>query len=120
MRLLLDESLPRKLKRRLAPHQVRTVPEMGWGGRKNGELLRLAQDGFDVLVTADQSLPKQQNLRAFSVSVVVLAGPSNRLRDIEPLVPELLDTLKRLKPGALRVVTGGRSRPLSRGGSRDV
>jgi len=120
MRLLLDESLPRKLKRRLAPHHVRTVPEMGWGGRKNGELLRLAQDGFDVLVTADQSLPKQQNLRAFSVSVVVLAGASNRLSDIEPLVPELLDTLKRLKPGALRVVTGRLSRRVSRGGNRNV
>jgi hypothetical protein len=49
MRLLLDESLPKKLKARLAPHEVRTVPEMGWAGKTNGELLRLAEQEFDVM-----------------------------------------------------------------------
>ncbi len=73
MRLLLDESLPRKLKRLLVPHEVRTVPEMGWASKKNGELLRLAQGRFDVFITADQKLPKQQNLSTFTVAVVVLA-----------------------------------------------
>ena len=53
MRLLLDESLPRKLKARLAPHEVRTVPEMGWAGKTNGVLLRLAEQEFDVFLTAD-------------------------------------------------------------------
>lgn len=47
MRLLLDESLPRKLKARLAPHEVRTVPEMGWASKSNGELLRLAEQEFE-------------------------------------------------------------------------
>ena len=49
MRLLLDESLPRKLKARLAPHEVRTVPEMGWAGKTNGVLLRLAEQEFECL-----------------------------------------------------------------------
>ena len=48
MRLLLDESLPKKLKARLAPHEVRAVPEMGWASKSNGELLRLAEQQFDV------------------------------------------------------------------------
>ena len=59
MRLLLDESRPRKLKARLAPHEVRTVPEMGWAGKTNGVLLRLAEQEFDVFLTADQKLPNQ-------------------------------------------------------------
>ncbi len=84
MRLLLDESLPRKLKECLAPHEVRTVPEMGWAGKTNGALLRLAEQEFEVFLTADQKLPNQQDLPAFSIAVVVFAAVSNRLRDIEP------------------------------------
>jgi hypothetical protein len=40
MRVLLDESLPRKLKAELGQHEVTTVPEAGWAGTKNGDLLR--------------------------------------------------------------------------------
>ena len=53
MRLLLDESIPVKLRRALPDHDVRTVVEMGWSGVKNGKLLELAADEFDALVTAD-------------------------------------------------------------------
>jgi hypothetical protein len=66
MRLLLAESRPRKLKARLASHEVRTVPEVGWAGKTNGELLRLAEQEFDVFLTADQKLPNQQNLATFT------------------------------------------------------
>ena len=98
MRLLLDESLPKKLKARLAPHEVRTVPEMGWASMSNGELLRLAEQQFDVFLTADQKLPNEQNLPAFRIAVVVLAAVSNRLRDIERLVPKALEALAELRP----------------------
>jgi len=50
MKILIDESLPRKLKNELPGHAVSTVPEMGWAGKKNGELLRLMSD-FDVFIT---------------------------------------------------------------------
>lgn len=62
MRILLDECLPRKLKKDLIGHDVLTVPEMGWRGVKNGELLRRAKNSFDVFVTIDQGLQYQQNL----------------------------------------------------------
>ncbi len=104
MRLLLDESLPRKLKPRLAPHEVRTVPEMGWAGKSNGELLRLAEQEFEVFLTADQKLPDQQNLPTFRIAVVVFAAVSNRLRDIEPLVPKALGILAELRPGTAWVL----------------
>jgi hypothetical protein len=56
--VLLDEQLPRRLARALAPHQVRTVQQEGWAGVTNGELLRrMADAGFEVFLTGDQSLP---------------------------------------------------------------
>lgn len=62
MCVLLDECLPRRLKRELPDHEVRTAPEMGWAGVENGELLRLASGEFDVFITVDRSLEFQQNL----------------------------------------------------------
>lgn len=56
MRILLDECLPRQLKSDLIGHDVATVPEMGWRGLKNGELIRRAENSFDVFVTIDQGL----------------------------------------------------------------
>jgi predicted nuclease of predicted toxin-antitoxin system len=79
MRVLLDEHLDRRLEplfeRR---YQVLTVHERGWGGRKNGELLRLAAAEFEVLVTMDGSLEHQQNLRKIGLSIVILHAHSNR------------------------------------------
>ena len=56
MKLLIDECLPRTLKRLLGDHECRTVQEMGWSGKKNGVLLSLAELEFDVLVTVDQGM----------------------------------------------------------------
>jgi hypothetical protein len=89
MRLLIDECVPRPIKAEFSGHDVWTVPEMGWTGRKNGELLQLMSDaGFDVLVTVDQSLRHQQNLQAMGVCVLVLVATTNRADDLIPLVPQ--------------------------------
>jgi hypothetical protein len=63
MRVLLDECLPRGLKAHLSGHDVVTVPEAGWAGMKNGELLRAAAGAgraVDVFVTIDKSIVYQQ------------------------------------------------------------
>lgn len=77
MRVLLDECLPARLKTKLEKHEVKTVPQMDWAGKKNGELLRLAQDHFDVFVTVDQNLIYQQNLQNFRIAVVILVAQSS-------------------------------------------
>ena len=70
MRVLFDECMPRRFCRELVGVEVKTVAEMGWSGKKNGELLRLLIDsGFDVLVTVDQGLPFQQNLAGSQVAL---------------------------------------------------
>ncbi len=104
MRVLLDECLPRRLKRHLPGHEVRTVPEEGWAGKSNGELLRLASGRFDVFVTVDTGQVHQQDLRRVAVAVVVLRASSNRLDSLLPLVPLLLETLPRARAGAFTVL----------------
>ena len=71
MRLLLDESMPRRFRLSLPKHAVRTVVEMGWSGVKNGKLLALAAAEFDASLTVDKNLPYQQNLTKLPVAVVV-------------------------------------------------
>jgi hypothetical protein len=106
MRILLDECVPRRLKREFLGHDVHTVPEMGWSGKKNGELLKLmAGQVFEVLLTVDQSICHQQNLQAAGVAVVVLVATSNRLVDLVPLAPLALATLNTIKPGDIVEVT---------------
>ena len=98
MRLLLDESVPSRLRRALPTHEVRTVLEMGWSGVKNGELLALAANDFDAFITVDKNLPYQQNLTALPIAVVVLDAVSSELPALLPLVPNLERELAVLKP----------------------
>ena len=107
MRLLLDESVPGRLRRSLPGHAVRTVVEMGWSGVKNGKLLELAADDFDALITVDKNLPYQQNLTALPIAIVVLDAVSNELPALLPLVPQLLRALSSLKPRTCMKVTSG-------------
>ena len=76
MRVLLDECLPKKLKREVEADKVKTVPEVGWASKKNGELLQLAEQDFDVLLTNDQNLEHQQTLKKFDLAIVVLPSVS--------------------------------------------
>jgi len=117
MRVLLDECLPRRLRQHLGGHEITTVPEAGWAGRKNGELLRLAAGSFDVLLTIDASVEFQQNVSALPIAVIALSARSNRLEDLVPLAPQVLELLaQRPGPGTLARVSalaGPDSRPSS-------
>ena len=98
MRLLLDESVPVRLRRHLPSHSVRTVVEMGWSGVKNGDLLRLAAASFDVFITVDKNLPFQQRLDTLPLAVIVLDSHSNELPALLPLVPKLEASLRNVQP----------------------
>ena len=89
MKLLLDECIDRRLAKEIQGHDVVTVPQAGLAGIQNGELLRLAQAQFDVFVTVDRNLSYQQHLPQYSIAVIVLQSPTNRLNDLRSLVPEL-------------------------------
>jgi hypothetical protein len=87
-------------------HHVRTAQDMGWAGLRNGELLAMAAASFDVFVTVDRNLAFQQSLPAFGIAVIVLRVPSNRLADLEPLVPQLLAIMPGARPGLVTYVGG--------------
>jgi hypothetical protein len=101
MRILLDECLPRKLKRSIIGHNVETVQERGWSSKKNGELLRLMDGTVDAFLTSDQNLRYQQNLTAISFSIIVLVVPDNRLPTLQPLMPQVQSLLDSITPGTV-------------------
>lgn len=103
MRVLLDECLPRKLCLLLVGHEAITVTQAGWSGIKNGKLLALAQEGFDVFLTVDQNLAAQQNLPNFSIAVIILESPSNELEHLAVLIPKLLALLSQPIKGLHRI-----------------
>jgi predicted nuclease of predicted toxin-antitoxin system len=105
VRVLLDECLPRRLKRELVGHDVTTAPEMGWATKRNGELLALAAEQFDVFLTADRNLSYQQDTSSFDVAVLVLVARSNRLDDLRPLVPKVLEVIVIARRGTATLVT---------------
>jgi len=78
---------------------------MGWAGIKDGELLRLAEIEFDVFITVDRNLPFQQNLAVLDLAVLVLQAPSNRLADLQVLLPKILAIVDTTPKGIATVVS---------------
>ena len=101
MNILLDECVPRPLKSSFTGHghSCLTVPEAGFAGKTNGELLRLAQNRFDAFITLDKGLPHQQNLANLKIAVIVVRAKTNQLDDVLPHVPECLAALDSIKLG---------------------
>ncbi len=97
MNILIDESLPRYLKRILTDHEAKTVQDMGWAGIKNGKLLKLAEPDFDVFLTADKNIRYQQNLKGRKLAIVEF--PSNKLSVVKKLDAELRTTLQQITTG---------------------
>jgi predicted nuclease of predicted toxin-antitoxin system len=101
MRILVDECLPAPIKASLTPfgHDCKTVREIGFGSRKNGELLALADGKWDVLITSDRNIKYQQNMTGRKISIVILCAKSNRLKDLLPLIPACAEALLSIQGG---------------------
>lgn len=97
MKLLLDESVDRRLARHLPPpaFSVDTVAGIGWASTGNGLLIsRAATAGYEALITRDGGIAYQQNLDHLPLPVVFLDAFRNGMEYLEPLVPELIDLLR--------------------------
>jgi len=101
IKILIDECLPKRLKVALSEHSIFTVPEMGWAGKKDGELLVLMAGKFDVFLTIDQNLEYQQNIGQRAVAFVVLVAANSKMESLLPLIPEFLRTLPGLQAGTV-------------------
>lgn len=105
MKLLLDENLPKRLKKDFPEHEIFTVADKGWNSKKNGELLELMlAKHFDVLITFDRNLQHQQNFGKYPLTVPVLIAENNTYRILSALVPKIKSELgKTLRTGALKI-----------------
>ena len=96
MKILLDENLPKQLKADFGPdYDVKTVRDMGWLGKKNGELLGLIVfNGFDFFVTIDKNLRYQQNLNRIELKIFLLLAINNRRETLQILIEKIKDKIK--------------------------
>jgi len=105
MRLLLDENLPKRLKKEFSEHEIYTASDKGWTGVSNGKLLELlVQNKFDALLTFDRNLQYQQNFAKYTISVLVLTASDNSYLTLKKLVPKIKETLSTgLKTGSIEI-----------------
>lgn len=93
--------------REIVGHEVNTARQLGWTTIKNGALLALASQQFDVFITVDRNLAFQQNLEGLSIAVIVLRAHTNRLADLKPLIPDLMVPIESAPRGAVLIVGPG-------------
>ncbi len=95
MKILLDENIPRRLKLDFGiDYKVKTVQELNWTGKKNGELLGLMTfAGFDLFLTLDKNLQYQQNLKRFSIKIIILDASDSRYQTLQPLMLKVAEAL---------------------------
>jgi len=105
MKLLFDECIARKVAREFVDREMKTVPQRGWAGVKNNQLLALAEAEFDVFITVDRNLSFPQNLPQFDIAVIVVQAPSNRLADLKPLASKVLAQLARATRGEVTILS---------------
>ena len=99
MRVLFDQGAPNPLRGFLADHEVSTAYEQGWSTLKNGELLKVAEEGgYDVLVTTDTNLKHQQNLAGRRLAVVVLLSTS--WPRMQRVITSIAAAITRADPGS--------------------
>jgi hypothetical protein len=100
--VLRDENLDHRLRRSFDHSiEVTTVAEQGWKGKRNGDLLALASREFDACITGDQNLEYQQNVARCNLGIIVVVAQSNRLADVQPLIPRVCEILPTLRPGTV-------------------
>ena len=105
MKILLDENLPKQLKVDFgSEYDVATVRDMGWLGKKNGELLKLiVSNNFDYFVTIDKNLRHQQNLDNIELKIFLLLAINNRRETLQALVEKIKS---KITEGNLQKITG--------------
>lgn len=104
MHILLDECVHAGIKRAFSGHTVKTVPEAGWSGIKNGKLLALIAGHFDVFLTIDQNIRHQQNLTNLPFAILFVSVPNNMIDSYLSLFDLMKETVEKLQPGEVRVI----------------
>src|SRR5437588_12571694 len=99
MRLLLDECMPRRLKREFC--RTRSIYR-GRGRAQRPQEWSTPSHCLGSIRRAyycrSETLPRKK-LGDFEIGVMVMIAPSNRFEDLEPLIPRVIGALGVIKPG---------------------
>ncbi len=103
MKILIDECVPAGLSPvlRECGYECDTVRDAGYGSKKNGELLRLAEGHWDLFLTVDKNLKHQQNVSGRKIAILILRVKSNRLPDVLLHLSSCTAALKTIRPGEI-------------------
>lgn len=105
MKILLDHNLDRRLKNSFPEHLSSTTQDQGWADVVNGKLLELAErDGFDVIITADANIKKQQNLAGRKFSILILRAFNNRLSTHLEMINDAKKALTAISAGEINEI----------------
>ena len=109
MKVFVDECVNKLLMAHLIGHTVVHITDTSLRGTQNGELLQMISSDYEVFLTIDRNIPFQQNLRRFSLAFIIIHAQSNKLADLLPLVPDVLNLLNKLdcdgfQPGDLHEI----------------
>ena len=105
MKILLDECLPVDFRHSFLNHEAHSAEWAGLKGKKNGELLLAAEvSGYQVLLTVDHGIPRQQTMVGRNVAIVLIRSRTNQLEDLLPLASAILSVLESIQPGQIVVV----------------
>ena len=106
MKILFDEDVPNKLARSLPQHEIHTVVNMQWGSLKNGALLTLIErEGFDVFLTGDKNMDKQQRLEGRPFAVLIMSAINWPV--IRPHIQDIALALDQAQPGTVKTIDCG-------------
>lgn len=92
----------------LPEDEISTVQGEGWIGIQNGELIRRAEDRFDILMLADKNLRYQQNLTGRRLALIEL--PTNRWPVLSQM-RERIATRTRTSTSSTRTATAATAVP---------
>ena len=106
MKVLFDEDVPAKLARSLPRHEIHTVVSMQWGGIKNGSLLTLiGREGFNVFLTGDKNMDKQQRLEGRPFAVLIMSAINWPV--VKPHIERISVALDEAQPGTVKTIDCG-------------
>jgi hypothetical protein len=106
LKVLFDEDVPVKLAHALSGYAIQTVAGMQWGGIKNGALLALIEhERFDIFLTGDKNMEKQQRLAGRSFAVLILSAINWPV--IRPHIHAISSALDEAKPGTVKIIDCG-------------
>ena len=98
MRLLLDENIGIEVQKMLFEYETKRLRDMGWLGKKNGELMKLiSENNFDIFISTDKNLPYQQNLSKLTYGLWILDTPRNDVNTLKLFVPLIIYEIEKMK-----------------------